>query len=110
MSDLISRDFMKSLGATCIARREEDGELYALGAIDDLPSAQPERKKGEWSYGEKSGQDGWYCSECGFFVPWYYDFYGLGNIDFIADYHNCPSCNARMVKYTGMRGEQDDKS
>ena len=43
MDDLISREFMKSLGATCIAaRREGDGELIALGGIDMLPSAQPE--------------------------------------------------------------------
>ena len=41
MSDLISREFMKTLGATCIAaRRESDGELIALGEIDMLPSAQ----------------------------------------------------------------------
>ena len=33
-----------------------------------LPSAEP-RKKGKWIYGEKSGQDGWYCSECGGFIP-----------------------------------------
>lgn len=69
--------------------------------------AQLERCKGKWTYGENDGQDGWFCSECGFFVPWYYDFYGLDNIDFIAEYHTCPKCDTKMMEYTGMRGEQD---
>ena len=75
-----------------------------------LPSAEP-RKKGKWIYGEKSCQDGWYCSECGGFIPWYYDFYGLDNIDFIEEFKTCPFCDSKMVSYTGadMReGEQDD--
>lgn len=75
--------------------------------IEDAPSAEPERKKGEWIYGENDGQDGWFCSECGFFIPWYYEYYGLDNIDFISDYRTCPKCDANMIKYTGMRGEQD---
>lgn len=70
---------------------------------------QPERKKGKWIYGENSGQDGWYCSECGGFIPWCYDFYGLDNIDFIDDFKTCPFCDSKMVSYTGadMRGEED---
>ena len=80
----------------------------ALEAIEALPSAQPERKKGRWIYGECDGQDGWYCSECGGFVPWDYDYYGLDNIDFIKDFKTCPRCDARMISYTGMEeGEQD---
>lgn len=80
----------------------------AYKALTELPSAQPEREKGKWTYGENDGQDGWFCSECGFFVPWYYDFYGLDNIDFIAEYHTCPKCDTKMMEYTGMRGEQDE--
>lgn len=38
--DLISRDFMKKLGATCIAERNEKGELVAISSIDNLPSAE----------------------------------------------------------------------
>ncbi len=77
-------------------------------AIVNLPPAQPERKKGRWIYGEYDGQDGWYCSECGGFVPWDYDYYGLDNIDFIKDFKTCPRCDARMISYTGMEeGEQD---
>ena len=70
------------------------------GTTERLPSAEP-RKKGKWIYGEKSGQDGWYCSECGGFIPWYYDFYGLDNIDFIEEFKTCPFCDSKMVSYTG---------
>lgn len=72
--------------------------------IVELSSAdvQP-RKTAEWVYGEKDGADGWYCSECKFHIPWYYDYYGLKNIDFIRDFHTCPHCDAKMMKYTGMK-------
>ena len=75
-----------------------------------MPSAdvQP-RKTAEWVYGEKDGADGWYCSECGFHIPWYYEYYGLKNIDFIRDFHTCPHCDAKMTKYTGMKGEWNAK-
>lgn len=78
-------------------------------AIQKLPPAdvQP-RKTAEWVYGEKDGADGWYCSECKFHIPWYYDYYGLKNIDFIRDFHTCPHCDAKMIKYTGMKGEWSD--
>ena len=33
-----------------------------------LPTAEP--RKGKWIYGEDDGQDGWFCSECGRFIPW----------------------------------------
>ena len=68
-------------------------------------------KKAEWIYGEDDGQDGWYCSECRFFIPWYYSYYGLDNIDFIKDYHTCPHCNSKMVTYTGAdrRGKEDGR-
>ena len=70
-------------------------------------AAQPERNTAEWIYGEKDGADGWYCSKCGFHIPWYYDYYGLNNINFIRDFHTCPHCDSKMMKYTGMDGEQD---
>ena len=70
-------------------------------AIEALPSAQPERKTGRWIYGEKDGQDGWYCSECKGFIPWDYDYYGLNNIDFIKDFKTCPFCDSKMVSCTG---------
>ena len=68
---------------------------------------QPVRNTAEWIYGEKDGADGWYCSKCGFHIPWYYDYYGLNNINFIRDFHTCPHCDAKMLKYTGMEREQN---
>jgi hypothetical protein len=63
--------------------------------------ALKERPKGEWTYGEdEQGQDGWFCSECDFFVPWYYEFY-KNDINFIRDYKACPHCLAEMITYTG---------
>ena len=35
---LVDADFMKELGAKCIAKRCDDGVLLALGRIDDLPT------------------------------------------------------------------------
>ena len=48
--DLISLDFMKKLGATCIAKRSETGEFVAISSIDNLPSAektQPQATDGD---------------------------------------------------------------
>ena len=67
--------------------------------IQSLPSAQPQRMRGKWTYGEDEyGIDGYHCDKCGFFVPWDYTH---KFIDFIKDYHFCPNCGADM------RGEQD---
>ena len=82
-----------------------EGEVYDIEY--DPKSAEPKRKTAEWIYGENAGQDGWYCSKCGLFIPWDYEYYGLDNIDFIADFHTCPKCDRKMLKYTGMRGEQE---
>ena len=84
-----------------------DALKKAVERLKELPSAQPGRKTAEWIYGENGGQDGWYCSKCGLFIPWDYEYYGLDNIDFIADFHTCPKCDRKMLKYTGMRGEQE---
>ena len=64
---------------------------YAEEVVSDMPSAE---NKGEWIYCEDDeGQDGYRCSECGFFVPWYY---GHEDINYIYKYHACPSCMAMM--------------
>lgn len=42
MDDLISREYMKSLGATCIASRSKDGNMFPIVSIDELPSVQPD--------------------------------------------------------------------
>lgn len=93
----------------CRVLKPCNAECGSIIALRELPSAdvQP-RKTAEWVYGEKDGADGWYCSGCKFHIPWYYDYYGLKNINFIRDYHTCPHCDAKMVKYTGMKGEWDE--
>ena len=94
----------------CNQQRWEEAEEYQriIDRFMAFASAEPERKTAEWIYGENGGQDGWYCSKCGLFIPWDYEYYGLDNIDFIADFHTCPKCDRKMLKYTGMRGEQDE--
>lgn len=75
--------------------REEKMPISAfldLYTNEGCPSAEP--KQGEWIYCEDDeGQDGYRCSECGFFVPWYY---GHEDINYIYKYHACPSCMAMM--------------
>ena len=66
-------------------------------AIDLLKEQESEAK---WIYGEdKTGVDGWHCSECDFFEPWFYEF--TDDIDFIRFYGHCPKCGRRMTSYTG---------
>ena len=79
-----------------------EGVILTEEAYSDLClRASHERPQGEWIYGEDDcGQDGWFCSECNFFVPWYYQYYEK-DIDFIRDYKVCPHCLAEMVTYTG---------
>ena len=85
------------------------GFEVSASCVYNLPSVEAEqvRQTAEWIYGEKDGTDGWYCSKCGFHIPWYYDYYGLNNINFIRDFHTCPRCDAKMLKYTGMEREQN---
>ena len=57
-------------------------------------------QEAEWIYGEdETGADGWHCSYCGFFEPWFYEF--TDDIDFIRFYSFCPCCGRRMTSYTG---------
>lgn len=54
----------------------------------------------KWIYGEdETGVDGWHCSECNFFEPWFYDF--TDDINFIRFYKHCPNCRSKMTSYTG---------
>lgn len=39
--DCVSRKFMYELGATCIATRDKNDKLIALGTIDELPPVTP---------------------------------------------------------------------
>lgn len=107
---LVSKEYLKENGYMLFRyQKSEDGSEGVLPVnIDDLPEVNTQnRQTGEWIYGEDDcGQDGWTCSECGFFVPWYYKYYD--NIDFISDYKTCPCCDAKMVSYTGKKEEENE--
>lgn len=111
MKDMIDRQAAIDALRTCYdteAITHTNGNEYidydqALDLINTLPSAQPERKRGRWIYGEDNlgtGRDGWFCSECGHFELW----------DYSADMKSaelnlpnyCPNCGADM------RGETDE--
>ena len=67
---------------------------------DALAMLKEQEAEAKWIYGEdKTGVDGWYCSECNFFEPWFYEF--TEDIDFIRFYGHCPKCGRRMTSYTG---------
>ena len=71
------------------------GVTMARNALDLL-----KEREAEWIYGEdETGVDGWHCSYCGFFEPWFYEF--TDDIDFIRFYSFCPGCGRRMSSYTG---------
>lgn len=46
IDDCVSRKFMYELGATCIATRDKNGKLIALGTIENLPVVTPTIPKG----------------------------------------------------------------
>ena len=114
MADLIDRqsviDVLAAMQGRCTSKAALIQNSKIWQQIKDLPSveAEPARQTAEWIYGEKAGADGWYCSKCGFHIPWYYEYYGLNNINFIRDFHTCPHCDSKMMKYTGMEREQNE--
>ena len=90
---LPSADVPTTMTGVIDAIREAEYRGY-MKAVEDRP-------QGEWIYCEDYvGHDGYKCSNCGFFVPWAYDFYADSN--FILNYHTCPHCDARM------KGADDD--
>lgn len=67
---------------------------------DAIALLKEQEAEAKWIYGEdETGVDGWHCSECGFFEPWFYEF--TDDIDFIRFYGFCPSCGKKMTSYTG---------
>lgn len=95
MSDLISRraaidalgktldELYENIkkGATFPQRQWFDGMAQAQSILENLPSAQPERKKGKWT--NENGADGWNrCSVCGELAIDLFDY--------------CPNCGADM--------------
>lgn len=75
-----------------------DVDQWAKDMAEELLKQQESEAK--WIYGEdKTGVDGWHCSECDFFEPWFYEF--TDDIDFIRFYEFCPRCGRKMTSYTG---------
>ena len=73
-----------------------DVDPWAKEMVEELLKKQ----EAKWIYGEdETGVDGWHCSECVFFEPWFYEF--TDDIDFIRFYSFCPNCGRRMTSYTG---------
>lgn len=102
MSDLISRqDAINTVSNWLRAVFGVNSNANTIGVfrgLRALPSAEP-RMKGRWIYGEsEEGHDGYFCSQCGNFVPWIYKEF---DIDFIKEFKFCPSCGADM------RGEEE---
>ena len=92
MDDLISRQAAIDLMRMAL---EDDWEPdYATDRINELPSAQPEQKRGRWLPDNRRDGGFWVCSECKF-----------PSEAFAADvlYKFCPHCGAYM------RGEQDGR-
>lgn len=77
-------------------------EIRKMPEIPQLKVKVDPVRPGEWIYGEHDMAmcDGYWCDQCGFFVPWDYEH---KFIDFIKDYHWCPHCGARM----GVEDETD---
>ena len=68
--------------------------------LDAMELLKEQETDAKWIYGEnETGVDGWFCSECNFFEPWFYDF--TDDIDFIRFYVHCPNCGRKMTSYTG---------
>lgn len=104
MSDLIRRedvnDLIKQICDACGEGEKYNGVMCRccrfddfIGVVDNIPSAEPERKKGEWikedlsGYLTPGGNSIYHCSECGHTEgPWPHP--RLTNF--------CPSCGANM--------------
>ena len=76
----------------------EDDELYCVGIVVDLQECRAQNssiKTTVWMCGKnKDEQVGIFCCECGYFVPWFYDYYYDVN-DLKNDYMYCPHCGRK---------------
>ena len=95
MDDLISRQAaIDALHMHLMYRMGTDSNKKRLDDwINSLPSAQLERKKGEW-IPVTNGRGGFECDQCHNYAPSYQD-----GVEWLSGF--CPNCGADM------RGEQD---
>ena len=101
--DCVSREFMYKLGATCIATRDRNDKLIALGTIENLPSVRPAQKTGKWikacteekyiSLRDKITVSTYMCSECGRMIN------NIGTGPFASRIEGYPYCHcgAKMI-------------
>ena len=92
MSDLISRQKAINVFEILADKMSDEGRTVmeqAISVLRDLPTAEPERKRGIWIYDtERVWHDGgiyvqYHCSECKFQI--------IGSL-----YNYCPYCGAEM--------------
>lgn len=89
--DLISRETAKNYIDTQKGRPFIGctiGEAMKI-MIDEVPSAEPERKTGKWL---KTGRKIYKCSECGNFLDFNGVNAGRGDANF------CPNCGTKMLR------------
>ena len=105
MNDLISRQAAIDAFLTELTKRERKNLLhtwstvevkyFVVDMLEKLPSAQLERKKGEW-IPVTNGRGGFECDQCHNYAPSYQD-----GVEWLSGF--CPNCGADM------RGEQDGR-
>lgn len=86
VEDMISRQDVLALAKDVILINGEKHRCIDATQIHELPSAQPEPKKGKWI---KLYAGNYKCSVCG-------DWWGNDDNEMVEDFKYCPNCGARM--------------
>lgn len=95
MGRLIDEEDVLKLIRTA-AMPEDISMLMLYQGVKQLPSAQPERKKGRWV--ECDTTEHWKCNQCSDRAPMYWDGENMSYAEWLSDF--CPNCGADM------RGEE----
>lgn len=87
MDDLISRQVAIDALST------PHGILYPIRTVEELPSAQPKRKRGKWNtYYHGDVEFSHSCNQCGYSAPYQM----IGGEVFQKKWNFCPNCGADM--------------
>jgi len=104
MSDLIKReDVVEALYQairTTLTSTFTDSMSLAIAMANNLPSAEPERKRGKWV--RRKDSDCWECSQCHAVLE--NDDLGMHNFYF------CYHCGANMMNKSGYMDIENNKS